>query len=100
MPDIRTRMATIDSMSHYEPAEVTQPQQASYGAGISSPAALNLTATDSNLMSINQGNTVPMRGILPIEQMSDCDLYRFFPYTAHFDRIPKYTYYALLSQGS
>jgi hypothetical protein len=61
------------------------------------PGALHVSSTSSNLMSITSGNSVPMRGILPIEFMSDSDSSRFFPYTAYFDRIPKYTFFTQLN---
>lgn len=97
MPPIHTRMATVDNVTGYTvPDSIPAPQSHITG----DPSALHVTAMGSNLMSITGGNTVPMRGILPIEQMSDCDLYRFYPYSAYFDRIPKYTYYALLNDKS
>ena len=89
MPSINSRMLRGNA-ADYETVEPVSP-----------PPVHNLpfqtTSNSSSLMSITNGNSVPMRGILPIEQMSDFDLQRFFPYTAHYDRIPRYTYYALFN---
>lgn len=94
MPSIGSRRMTDDVMQKYTIADasVSRPSQL--------PATANTSFNSSNLMSITGagGNSVPMRGILPIEQMSDSDGSRFFPYTAFFDRIPNYTYYALLNK--
>ncbi len=87
-------MSTIDNMRPYESAASTHAVPV---AG--DPAAPHISGNNGSLMSITNGNSVPMRGILPIEQMTDYDLYRFFPYTAYTDRIPKYTYYQLFNTG-
>lgn len=98
MPPIRMRLDPV--LDQHEP--IAQPVFHTYTPERtmeSSPSALHVSGNSSNLMSITGGNSVPMRGIPPIEQMSDSDIYRFFPYTAYFDRIPKYTYYSLLAQS-
>jgi hypothetical protein len=93
-------MSTVDNMVGYTLADSIPNPPAAQPSMSGDPSALHVVSTGSNLMSITGGNTVPMRGILPIEQMSDCDLYRFYPYSAYFDRIPKYTYYALFNDKS
>jgi hypothetical protein len=94
MPNINSRRMTSDVMQKYtiSEASVDRPYQL--------PATANASFNSSNLMSITGagGNSVPMRGVLPIEQMSDSDIARFFPYTAFFDRIPNYTYYQLFNR--
>jgi hypothetical protein len=94
MPKINDRMYSSDSvLSQYEPVS----SSAIHTQLPTDPVAVRAQSNSSNLMSITQGNSVPMRGILPIEQMTDADLYKFFPYSAFTDRIPKYTYYALFN---
>lgn len=100
MPSMNVRMATVDNMKGYDIVDTPNNLSVPQSPLNNNPTSLQMTSTNSNLMSINQGNSVPMRGILPIEQMSDCDLYRFYPYTAHMDRIPKYTYYQLANNAS
>jgi hypothetical protein len=89
MPSIANRMT--QELTGYDSAQPTSITTTSHP-----PPA---TSYSNNLMSSIHGNIVPMRGILPIEQMSDTDIQRFFPYSAYSDRIPKFTYYALLNQG-
>lgn len=96
MPSINSRKA-IGTDTQYTPVS-TQYTTASISASPhSDPSNLQMAGGSGSLMAIVGGNRVPMRGILPIEQMTDTDLSRFFPYSAYFDRIPKYTYYALLN---
>ena len=91
MPNIQSRAMTADVVQRYSPAG---PVPDAHQLTIPSQPATN------SLMSITGagGNSVPMRGVLPIEQMSDSDIARFYPYTAFFDRIPTYTYYALFNR--
>jgi hypothetical protein len=92
MPSIESRTTTPDKMDSYE--QIASPLVHAPASMLDNPSALHVTGNSTNLMSITTGNSVPMRGIPPIEFMSDCDLYKFYPYTAYFDRIPKYTNYA------
>lgn len=62
---------------------------------VANPSTLSVSSAGGDMMSINSGNRVPMRGVLPVEQMSDSDLYRFFPYTPYFDRRWTSVYYQL-----
>lgn len=85
MPPISSRTVTDETIAKYEPiSSITS---------LSPPSSITMTPMNSDLMSVNSGNPVPMRGILPIEQMTDTDISKFYPYTAYFDKIPKYTYY-------
>lgn len=99
MPSIADRLVQSDSLYNYQPASSSPYQSVNPMAYSGSPATFQVTSTSTNLMSINQGNSVPMRGVPPIETMSDCDQYRFFPSTAYFDRIWGYTYYALANRS-
>lgn len=95
MPKIDSRIMEFEQLKKYSP--VLPNKQADHNMDVSS--SLMMTSTSTNLMSINQGNSVPMRGIMPIEQMSDCDIYRFFPNSAYMDRIWSYTYSALANRS-
>lgn len=64
-------------------------------AGSIPPQTIQETAYGG--MSIAKGNRVPMRGTLPIEQMTDSDLYSFYPYNSYTDRTWKYTYFTLFN---
>ncbi len=94
MPSIQDRLATGTDVQ-YQPVETTQ--QSVHGSSLPDPSSLQMSGGSGSLMSISSGNRTPMRGILPIEQMNDTDLSKFFPYSAYIDRIPKYTYYALFN---
>ncbi len=89
MPSISSRM--MPELTGYDPAPPAAPSHVSHPPPV--PPYSN------NLMSNTHGNTVPMRGLLPIELMNDTDVHRFFPYSAYSDRIPKFTYYSLLTQA-
>lgn len=84
MPSILSRVATDSTMQKYEPIQPTS---------LPPPSSITMNPMTSDLMAMHTGNPVPMRGILPIEQMTDSDINKFYPYTAYFDKIPKYTYY-------
>lgn len=87
MPQIDTRFA--------DPEEVAL-RAVPPATDTTSPSVLQ-TSTSGNFMSVG-GNTVPMRGVLPVEHMTDTDLYRFYPYSAYVDRVWDYRYFALANR--
>src|SRR5260370_28880618 len=99
MPNIKSRTVCDDSLMKYQPVTNTPTQTDTRAITPGDPTTISMTGTQTRLMSPNLGNRVPMRGIHPIELMSDNDLYHFFPNTAFMDRIPVFTYYALNNQA-
>lgn len=102
MPKVTSRISSFDDMAgRYEPMSTTVSSVGAVPTHLlpvtDNVAPINTPVTSSHLMSITSGNSVPMRGVLPVEQMSDADVDRYFPYGAHQDRIPKYTYYLLFN---
>lgn len=92
MPNISDRM-NIDT-SYFTTVDIPQP----INTPVFSDNQSESTHTGMRLISIG-GNSVPMRGIHPVEMMTDTDLYRFYPYSAYADRKWTYTYYALFNSG-
>jgi len=64
MPNINTRMATIDSVYQHTPVQQVSISPANVSDNSS---ALQMISTNRNMMSPNGGNSVPMRGVLPVE---------------------------------
>lgn len=88
MPRINDRLAGPEKYSQVGSVGQTLP---------GNPSFIPTSAINSFMSS--SGNSVPMRGVLPIEHMTDTDLYRFFPYSAYNDRMWSYTYFALRNSG-
>lgn len=86
-------------LTGYTPVSAVNTSNPPGGDALDASSA-NLTDTSTRLMSTVGSNKVPVRGLMPIEFSSDCDMMNLLPYTPYHDKTWAYTYYALQNQRS